>query len=96
LPRLQALQDRFASDELELIAVNRHDSADEIRRAMGEAGFSFRVALDGAASGAAERYDVRCYPATFVLDREARVVAVIVGKNEERLRETLAAVGVRS
>src|SRR5438270_57240 len=85
MPHLQALRDRYSRDDLEIIAVNAHDPADAIRSAMESGGYSFRVALDAEASGAARRYDVRCYPATFVLDREMMITTVIVGGDPERL-----------
>jgi peroxiredoxin len=92
LPHLQALRDQFSPADLEIIAVNAQDPADAIRTALEEGGYTFRVALDGEASGAARRYDVRCYPATFVLDRGLTITTVIVGSDPERLRAAVAAI----
>src|SRR5947209_13630260 len=91
LPHLQALRDQFSRDELEIIAVNAHDPPNAIRSAMEAGGYTFRTALDGEASGAARRYDVRCYPATFVLDRAMTITTVIVGSDVERLSAAVAA-----
>jgi len=91
LPQLQALRERYSPDGLEIIAVNAHDPADAIRGAMAAGPYTFRAALDGEASGATRRYDVRCYPATFVLDRELTITTVIVGSDVERLSAAVAA-----
>lgn len=92
LPHLQALRDQYSPDELEIIGVNAHDPVAAIRSAMEAGPYTFRVALDGETSGAARRYDVRCYPATFVLNREMTVIAVIMGSDLERLDAAVAAV----
>jgi hypothetical protein len=47
-------------------------------------------------SGVTARYDVKFYPATFVLDGAGTVTTVIVGQDEAKLRATLAAAGVSS
>jgi hypothetical protein len=94
LPRLQTLREQFSPDALEVLAINRQDPVDDVRRLVQESGFTVRVGVDGEGSGVTARYDVKFYPATFVLDGAGTVTTVIVGQDEAKLRAALAEAGV--
>ena len=87
------------SKGLELIAVNRGDSKDQINKYVKEGSFTFPIVMGGQADGknyaVPEKYGVQAYPTNYILDSEGNVVHADVGFNEKAIRAAIEKLGVK-
>jgi thiol-disulfide isomerase/thioredoxin len=90
MPSIEALYRRFQGKDLEFLAVDIQEDKDEVAAFMKEYGLSFPAALDSTGRISAE-YGIRGIPATFIIDREGGVIAVVVGSRDWNTPETAAA-----
>lgn len=78
MPSMETLYRRFKQQGLEFLAVNLQESRRAAAAFMNQLGLSFPVALDQQGSiGAA--YGVMAIPATYIVDREGRIIARVTG-----------------
>ncbi len=94
MPIVASLEEEFAEQGVEFVAVNLQESPAEVAAALDRMAIDPPVALDPDGV-AAQRYQVTGIPRTVVIDREGIVSHVLVGGGdgfEERLREALSSV----
>ena len=95
MPRLQALNAEFGSEGLAIVAVNKGDSAEVIRRYMRDARLGFTPVLNGKGNlDATKLFGVRSFPSNFVLDQRGIVVARMLGFEGKTIRKALADLGI--
>ena len=76
---------------LEIIAVNHGDRAETVARYFRTSGFTFPAALGARGAKVFEQYAVEAYPASFLLDRDGRIVWRAVGYGAETLEQLKSA-----
>jgi peroxiredoxin len=78
MPAMESLYRRFSGDGLEMIAVDCAEETAVVRAYIAEGGFTFPVALDtdGKTSG---DYGIQAIPATYIIDREGKIISKVVG-----------------
>lgn len=91
MPRAEEIVNEFPEDNVELVAVNLAETAEEINPVLKRLELSPTVLLDidGVVAAA---YKATAIPQTVVIDREGKVDRVLVGggkQNEERLRDAI-------
>jgi thiol-disulfide isomerase/thioredoxin len=78
MPSMEALYKRFRGDGLEFVAVDIAEDAAGVRKFLNEYKLTFPVVLD--ANGAvSNNYGIQGIPATFVIDRDGKVILSTVG-----------------
>lgn len=85
---------------LELIAVNRGDSEETIRKYVQEGKFTFPIVMGGKGEQytLGKAYGVRAYPTNYLLDSEGKVAWRGVGfspATEKTLRDAIEKLGVK-
>lgn len=95
-PWMNALQERFAGQGLEVVAVNLDKDADLVARFLDRYPAEFTVAYDPAGNSAAS-FEVKGMPSSYLIDRQGRVRMSHVGfrdddraELEARIRALLA------
>ena len=79
MPFIESLHSRFKDDGLKIIGVNVRESAEAVNAFMRENGFTFPSVLDGDGRlGTA--YGVQAIPTNFLIDREGKIIARLVGR----------------
>jgi peroxiredoxin len=86
-PHLKALDERYRDRGLQILAVNLDRTRREALVFPRRFGTQFPVIVDG--DPIADRYDVRPIPASFLVDREGRLVRIIEGYRPEELDEAV-------
>ena len=81
MPALERLHREFAPRGLAIIGINAREGAEAIRRYAKELGLTFPLVLDPDGKINA-LYGVVALPATFVIGRDGRAVAFVVGSRE--------------
>ena len=78
MPSMEALYKRYREKGLEILAVNCQEEQEQVLDFMKNNGLSFPVPLDldGKTSGA---YGIRAIPASFLIDREGKIISQVVG-----------------
>ena len=78
MPSMEALYSRYREKGLEILAVNCGEEQEEVLAFMKSNRLSFPVALDsdGKVSGA---YGIQAIPASFIIDREGKIIIRVVG-----------------
>jgi peroxiredoxin len=70
---MQELRQRYDGRDFEIIAVNVAQSKTHTQKIVSEYGATFPVALD-TDQKAADAYNVRSLPTTFVVDKDRRII----------------------
>jgi thiol-disulfide isomerase/thioredoxin len=104
MPGLEKLYQRVKNQNVEVLSLNVFDDRDvfdEWIKANHRVNYNFTFAFDPAARDSPEsvarwKYNVPGLPTLYLIDREGRVVAAIVGAQEDKLIEALAKVGVEA
>jgi hypothetical protein len=104
MPGLEKLYQRVKNQNVEVLSLNvfdDRDAFDEWIKANHRVNYNFTFAFDPAARDSPEsvarwKYNVPGLPTLYLIDREGRVVAAIVGAQEDKLIEALAKVGVEA
>ena len=81
LPSMVRLQEELGSDNFTILAVSLREERDVVESFMDEHDFELPVLLDPSGS-VGMQYGVRGIPTSYVVDREGRVVGMLVGARE--------------
>jgi hypothetical protein len=96
LPHLQRLYAALKKQGLALVAVNRGDSEQTVRRYAHQNGFTFKIAMGGKGEKyIGDQYKVEMYPANYLLDADGKVVWRSSSFNEAEIRAVLQRLGVQ-
>ena len=78
MPSMEALHGRYREKGLEILAVNCGESKEQVQTFMKNNGLTFTAVLDtdGKASGS---YGIQAIPTSFLIDREGKIIARLVG-----------------
>ena len=78
MPSMEALYSRYREKGLEILAVNCGEEKEQVLAFMTNNGLSFPAALDsdGKVSG---NYGIQAIPTSFIIDREGKIIARLVG-----------------
>ena len=78
MPSMQALYDRYREEGLEILAVNCQEGQQEILAFMKNNGLSFPAALDSDGK-VSQAYGIQAIPASFLINREGKIISRVVG-----------------
>ena len=78
MPSMESLYRRFKDEGLEIIAVDMMEDTETVSRFISNNGYTFPVMLDRLNRTGAV-YGVSSIPASFILDREGRIIARVIG-----------------
>ncbi|MDR0688886.1 MAG: TlpA family protein disulfide reductase [Spirochaetaceae bacterium] len=78
MPSMEALYRRFKDQDLEILAVNVQESLRQVTAFMDQWGLTFPAALDSRGS-VGSAYGVMAIPTTYIVNREGRIIARVVG-----------------
>jgi len=81
MPSMENLYRRFKNDGLEILAVDLGEDERTVNQFIENNGYTFPVMLDRS-NRAGGLYGIQAIPATFILDREGRIIARIAGSIE--------------
>ena len=81
-PWMNAMQDKYGSKGLQVIAVNVDGKRADADRFLGKIPATFQVVFD-AAGESARRYGVKSMPSSFLIDRSGRVSYLHAGFRDE-------------
>lgn len=90
MPSMEALYNQYRDKGLEILAVNIQEDAEMAGAFMKNNGLTFQAVLDsdGQVSGS---YGVQGIPTSFIINREGRIVARLVGSIDWNTPEIRAA-----
>jgi thiol-disulfide isomerase/thioredoxin len=98
-PHMQKLYTELKAKGLEVIAIDKGDSAQTITKYMDAKQFTFPVAMggdDGDPNAAVfDHYGVAGYPTNYLIDSSGKVVFRMTGFMETDLRDALAKLGIK-
>ena len=80
-PSLQKLQERLSSESFEIVAIAVQDRLKRITKFLEDKAFDFTFVLD-LKGEIYKKYGVRVLPTTFLIDKQGRMIARIVGDRE--------------
>ena len=78
-PSLERLKGEMADRPLEILAVNAYESKPKVKRFRGLPKNGIRVLMDSTGKET-EKWFVKVYPTSFIVDTEGRVVRMLVGE----------------
>ena len=81
MPSMENLYRRFKNEGLEILAVDLGENERTVNQFLQNNGFTFPVMLD-LYNRAGNAYGIQSIPTSFILDREGRIIARIVGSIE--------------
>ena len=94
-PHLEEMYKAMKSKGLNVIGVNYNDTMEDVQAFRKEFKLTMPLVLGGSdAKGVSAVYGVTGYPTNFVLDKDGKVVAKIIGGDIEAIKEALAGLGV--
>ena len=93
LPTLAEMYEYYKADGLMVIGINAQDSMATIKQFVTSKKLKFPMISDRDGLGPTKTFGIIDYPTTIVLGKDGKVVDIIVGTNEERLRKALEKVG---
>lgn len=94
-PHLEEMYKAMKSKGLNVIGVNYNDTMEDVQAFRKEFKLTMPLVLGGSDSkGVSAVYGVKGYPTNFVLDKDGKVVAKIIGGDIEAIKEALAGLGV--
>jgi len=90
MPSMETLYRRFNNQGLEILAVDIGENANTVRTFIQNNKYTFPVLLDrnSRVSGA---YGIAAIPTSYILDREGKIIAKVVGSIHWDTREAIAA-----
>ncbi|MDR0464307.1 MAG: TlpA family protein disulfide reductase [Treponema sp.] len=78
MPSMESLYRRFKDEGLEIVAVDMMEDTETVSRFISNNGYTFPVMLDRLNRTGAV-YGVSSIPVSFILDREGRIIARVIG-----------------
>lgn len=92
MPSMQRLQDQFSTDQFQILAVNLGESSTRINSFFSSQAFDFTLPVLQDEPGAAlNQFALHGMPSSFLLDREGKLIEVIVGAREWDHPDNIAA-----
>ncbi|HEX3098041.1 MAG TPA: TlpA disulfide reductase family protein [Usitatibacter sp.] len=91
MPSLQRLRERLRGKSLEVLAVNYAESPEKVRAFLRKSSIDLRVLLDPSKE-AADAWNAKGLPMTFVVDRAGKVRYWIFGERDWNAGDTLATI----
>ncbi|HEY7868051.1 MAG TPA: TlpA disulfide reductase family protein, partial [Methylomirabilota bacterium] len=79
LPSVNRLYEEFKGQGLQVLLISFRESADLVRRAATERGYTAPVLLDASGDVTGRAYGVFGPPTAYLVDREGRLIGRIVG-----------------
>ena len=84
------------SKGLNVIGVNYNDNLEQVKSFRKEFKLTMPLVLGGGGDkGLSKVYGVKGFPTNYVLDKNGKVVAQIIGGDMDAIREALAKLGVK-
>jgi len=90
MPSMETLYQRFKDEGLEILAVNLGESADTVRQFIQNNKYTFPVPMD-TNNRVGTLYGVEAIPTSYILDREGKIIARVVGAIHWDTPQTIAA-----
>lgn len=81
MPQLTKLYNQYKADGFEILAVNEDEDTSKVHAYLARKPVPFPVLLDNSGQSA-ERYGIRAFPTTLIVDREGKVLNQFEGVNE--------------
>ena len=81
MPSMQKLYDNFKAEGLVVLGVDLQEGKDKVAKFMKKYDLSFPVVLD-VAGRVGQQYSVRSIPSTYIIDRNGKVLAGVLGGRE--------------
>jgi len=78
MPSMEVLYQRFKNQGLEILAVDLGEDAATVRQFIQSNGYTFPVLLDRN-NRVSNNYGIEAIPTSYILDREGRIIARIIG-----------------
>ncbi len=91
--KLQELYAKYRSQGLIVIGIDLGDKAEAVRTYLSAKGIKYPNMLDAAGDGPVNNYHILGFPCSVVVDTNGKIVDVITGFNEERLRKAIDRAG---
>jgi hypothetical protein len=82
LPSVNRLYQEMKEQGLEVVLISFRESADLVKRTVGERGYVATVLLDGSGDVTGRQYGVWGPPTAYLVDREGRLVGRMVGAKD--------------
>ena len=79
MPSVNRLYEEFKGQGLEVLLISFRESADVVKRAVTERGYTAPVLVDASGDVTGRAYGVFGPPTAFLVDREGRLVGRMVG-----------------
>jgi thiol-disulfide isomerase/thioredoxin len=92
MPSLQRLRERLGGKSLEVLAVNYAESPEKVKAFLRKSHIDLPVLLDPSKE-AADAWNAKGLPMTFVVDRAGKVRYWVFGERDWSAGETLATIG---
>jgi thiol-disulfide isomerase/thioredoxin len=90
MPSMEILHQRYKNDGLEFVAVDIMESRGVIQDFMRENTYTFPVAMD-TNGDVSSKYGVQAIPATFIIDRDSKIIFYAPGARNWNTPEVFAA-----
>jgi len=90
MPSMEKLYQRFKNQGLEILAVDLGESAVTVRRFIQNNRYTFPVMLD-TDNRIGSLYGIQAIPTTFIIDREGKIIARVIGSIEWDSPQVIAA-----
>jgi peroxiredoxin len=78
MPSMEIFYQRFKDQGLEILAVNGGEDNTTVQQFLQNNRYSFPILMD-TKNEITGRYEIKAIPTTFILDREGKVIVMIVG-----------------
>ncbi|MDR3337409.1 MAG: TlpA family protein disulfide reductase [Treponema sp.] len=90
MPSMEALYRRFRNQGMEFLAVDVMENNKDVSGFLTANNLSFPAAID-TNGGVSNSYGVQSIPATFIIDRDGKIILIAVGARNWNTREVIAA-----
>jgi len=78
MPSMETLYQRFKNQGLEILAVDIGEIPSKVQQFISQNAYTFPVLLDKD-NKISSQYGIRAIPTTYIIDREGRIISMIVG-----------------
>ncbi len=93
LPGLEEMYEYYKAEGLTVIGINTQDSVLAIKKYAAEKKLKFPMISDKGGEGATKTFGIIEFPSTVVIGKDLKVIDIIPGYNEERLKKALLKAG---
>ena len=78
MPSLEALHNRYSDRNLRILAINTHETQEQVSEFMEENGYTFSALLDESGI-VTHSYGVPAFPTIFIIDRDNMIAVRLIG-----------------